>query len=257
MSIRDNLALDHFYISATPEEFADLLLLQTYLKTGVDHHVVKASDDQWEGLYLDSRPGSPFEILRDRRPGFLGLAFQTTLPTAVDAARIVTEEIPGIARTDWHISSRTTDDGQPWFDSIRLSADPITRTTLYDPWIMKYHLRHRENPSGLQPRVIDRFNAIQLSLGRDYIEEIRRKSAFFPDHSVKIAANSIDMQITDRDGYKFEIHIRLVDVAQRFVFESISFDLYHRHAAEVADEPAMKHFVMKRSGLEVRLSRRN
>jgi|GEM_PF-6103444 len=220
MTIRDSLVLDHFYINASNEDFDALLKMKDFIQNGFRHSVVKTDNDQWEGIYLRSRAGSYFEILRNRRPNSLGLAFQTFDPMSLDASEIMSE-LP----LDWNVFSRSFPDGQNWFDSISTMEDPASLGNYFSPWIMKYYIRKAKPQAVIAPRSIDRFPSIEMTLGRAHLEHVRSLSEWFPGVR-EFNADFIHFQYPDRDGWSFDVRIHLVDGDQRFEFKTAVIEMY-------------------------------
>ncbi len=247
MTYQQMLVLDHFFINASAEDFEALKKLKEFIPYGVRHDVVKAADDQWEGLYLRSRPGSYFEILRDRRPNALGLAFQTIDPMILDAAKI-TEELA----LDWKIQNRKSADGQPWFDYISISSTELD--SLFVAWIMKYYVRDRKPVGTVMPRSIDRWVSLEMTLGRRHADRVSHESQWFPG-TREITNDAIQFTVPDRDGHPFDIRIRLIDGDARFEFKKAIIDLYDTTAIEHLTPIQLGSFTLTRSGDSLILTR--
>ena len=112
MSMREYLQLDHFYIDVNEEDFQALKVLLDVFKSDIRHVEVKSATGQWEGLYLRTRLGTYFEILRTINPEALGIAFRTSDPISLPAARVIAD-IP----VEWKSSTTNYPDGQHWFDA--------------------------------------------------------------------------------------------------------------------------------------------
>ena len=248
MSMRQSLQLDHFYINASPEDFEAFLKLKDVIKTGVRHEVVKADGDEWEGLYIYSRPGSYFEILKDRRPNSLGLAFQVSSPLTMDPAEIMTE-LP----LKWNVFSREMN-GQKWFDALSTASAPFTRETLFDAWIMKYYQRKTNHKGPKLPRTLDQFQSIELTLGREHVESIRTLSDWFPG-SREINSAQIHFQVPNQDGWPFDVRIDLVDGSQRFEFKKLVFDVYDVESLPDFTEMQLGSFKLMRQNDRLVLTR--
>jgi len=73
MGVKESLVLDHFYISASREEFSLLTELKNILGA-TTHSKMVTPDDSWEGIYVGCRTRVYFEILNERRQGATGAA---------------------------------------------------------------------------------------------------------------------------------------------------------------------------------------
>lgn len=215
-SIRERLALDHFYIPATSEELAALSTMTSRLRDSVHSRVVSGAD-HWEGIYISSRIGDYFEIVLDPRASALGLAFSPLKPQYTDARKIA-DEFPAL---DWKKGSRLTESNQPWFDWLSLSDDSDPVIAAVNAWVMHFHFSHWEQarmPSG--PRVIDRFKRIDLILGRDRVPDLRAKVPWLPG-SQNWGKAQATLSLPLRDGHRFEVGITLIDGGAPLSFRSL------------------------------------
>lgn len=219
-SIRERLALDHFYISVTSEELAALSTMTSRLRDSLHSRVVSGAD-HWEGIYISSRIGDYFEIVLDPRASSLGLAFSPLKPQYTDARKIA-EEFPAL---DWKKGARLTETKQPWFDWLSLSDDSDPIIAAVNAWVMHFHFSHWEQnrmPSG--PRVIDRFNRIDLNMGRDRVPDLRAKIPWLPgSQNWRNAQAALSLPL--RDGHRFEVGITLIDGDAPLSFRSLEMEI--------------------------------
>jgi hypothetical protein len=219
-SIRERLVLDHFYIPVTSEELASLSKMTSRLRDSVHSRVV-SGDDHWEGIYITSRIGDYFEIVRYPRASNLGLAFSPAKPQYTDARKIA-EELPNL---DWKRGARVTKSNQPWFDWLSLSDDSDPVIPAVKAWVMHYHSSHQEQtrmPSG--PRVIDRFKKIELTVGRDLIPALRVLIPWLPG-SQTWGENKASLLLPLRDGHHFEVRISIIDGKIPLSFRALEMEI--------------------------------
>lgn len=219
-SIRERLALDHFYIPATSEELASLSKITSRLRDSVHSRVV-SGDDHWEGIYISGRMGDYFEIVRYPRASDLGLAFSPVKPQYTDARKIA-EEFP---KLNWKRGSRRSDSNQPWFDWLSLSDDSAPAIPAVNAWVMHYHFTHwpqAKMPSG--PRVIDRFTRIELAVGRTRVPALRALIPWLPGSQTWSDARA-SLLLPLRDGHKFEVDISIINGCAPLSFRSLEMEI--------------------------------
>lgn len=241
MSIRNALVLDHFYIGVSDEQFQMLLPLADSLKSCFNKHV-KSGDDSWEGIYLSSRTGAYFEILRERRSESLGLAFSAYRPQYCDVMQIKDE----LKDLDWKSYQRNWEDNSPWFDSLSLGSYCDVQETFFNAWLMQYHFNPRPVDSlvPLSVRAVDRFQTIDLELGKRHLDEVRKLSSWFPG-VLKFENDNICFRLPDRDGSTFEVNVKLVDADVRFRFKSLKM---RRNPEESVHSMSLGDFVFSVEG---------
>ena len=219
-SIRERLALDHFYIPASADELGALSKMTSGLRDSSYSRIV-SGDDHWEGVYIPSRTGDYFEIVHYPRAAPLGLAFSPAKPQYTDARKLA-KEFPALA---WKRGSRLTDTHQPWFDWLSLSDDADPTFPPIKAWAMHYHFTHwpqSTTPSG--PRVIDRFKRVELILGRDIVPSLRALVPWIPG-SQRWGDGKIALVLPLRDGHELLIDIRLKDGDERLSFLSLEMEI--------------------------------
>lgn len=250
MGVRESLTLDHFYFNVSADEFDQLLKL-TEVFRAIKHDKVVVTNDSWEGLYLYSRPSSYLEILRARRvPGFLGLCLSPAQPHYCDASKILTE-LP----LTWHTFSRKMPDGVPWFDAHSLDDGKNDNEALFTPWVMKYFPRHSDYTRVSGPRSVDRFRCLRLKLGRENLNRILYLAQFMPV-SPKVCDSHINLEIPDRDGFRFMIEMELVPGNARFQFQSLTMDHCDPERFDHFRTLEMGEFALTANGKELILSKR-
>ncbi|MCM2279138.1 MAG: hypothetical protein NDJ89_13765 [Oligoflexia bacterium] len=219
MGIENQLVLDHFYISLDAESFDSLLPLTAGLKNAV-HSKVQTDNGSWEGIYIKCRTGCYFEILKERRPGGLGIAISPIYPHYVDAAKIC-ERYPALP---WRSGTRRLPDGQPWFDWLTLGDYLNIEDTFFNSWLMKYHLSHRDNRPEVARCTIDRYCRLELRLGIENLEALKQLGAWLPGRQ-RLSETKYLLELPDRDGNDLQIAINLIPGASRFKFLSIDMEL--------------------------------
>lgn len=229
------LCLDHSYINLQSEAFDQLLPLSSRLR-GVDHVKTVSGNESWEGIYLLSRTGAYFEILREYREGAIGIGISPMRPYYVDASKI-TEAYPELS---WKKGTRTFKDGQAWFDWFSTIDFTTVTDTIFDPWVMKYHLSHRDSGvASSRPLSIDRFRKLNLELGSSHVSFLRRTSSWLP--GVKsFADDEITFTIPDREGSSYQIAIVVVPGDSKFKFKSLEMDLVRGEQLETVDLGPLK-----------------
>lgn len=219
-SIRERLALDHFYIPATSEELAALSKMTSTLRDA-SHSKVVSGDDHWEGIYLSSRIGDYLEIVQYPRASDLGLAFSPAKPQYTDA-RLIAEEFPQLA---WKRGSRLTETSAPWFDWLSLSDEDDPVIPPLNAWVMHYHFSHWPNsrmPSG--PRIIDRFKKIDLTMGRDHLPALKALIPWLPGTQTW-HGDRTTLTLPQRDGHEFTVRIDLQNGNGRLSFRSVEMEI--------------------------------
>lgn len=219
-SIRERLFLDHFYIPATSEELAALSKMTSHIRDSV-HSRVASGGDHWEGIYISSRIGDYFEIVRYPRASSLGLAFSPAKPQYTDARKIE-EEFPEL---DWKKGSRPTETNRPWFDWFSLTDDSDPVIPPVNAWVMHYHFSHWEQakiPSG--PRVIDRFKRLDFTVGRDHVRALRAQIPWLPGSQSWNEERAV-LSLPIRDGHHFEVQLSIADGPGPLSFRSLEMEL--------------------------------
>ena len=250
MGVKESLALDHFYINVSAEEFDELKKLLDVFRA-IKHEKVVTTTDQWEGLYLYSRPWSYLEILRARRvPGFLGLCLSPVQPQYCDASKIL-EELP----LKWHTFHRVLKDGTPWFHAYSLEDGKNDNEALFSPWIMHYLPQHRSYSRVSGPRSVDRFKRIRLKIGEENTERILYLSQFVP-LAPEVSKGAITFEIPDRDGFRFLIEMELISGNSRFQFQSLTMDHCDPERFDTFEPLVMGNFLLTADGRELALTKR-
>ncbi len=214
MSVRDYLALDHFYIAFPPEEFEKLLPLTSILRNCF-HFKVKSGNDSWEGIYMQNRTGSYWEIVKDSKVNGFGAAFSAFALPGVDVRQII-KEMPALA---WKKGTRLTPEGVPWFDWLSLGEYLDIYKTFFNVWIMHYHtqLKRPFNPPDSN---INRFSKIHLTLGQAHKKIVKALSEWLPGTRF-INEKQVKFVVPNRDRNDFEILIELIPGDGRFEFKSL------------------------------------
>lgn len=219
-SIRERLALDHFYVPATSEELSALSEMIPRLRDSVHSRVV-SGNDHWEGIYISSRIGDYFEIVLDPRASNLGLAFSPLKPQYTDSRKI-SDEFPAL---NWKKGSRLTESSQPWFDWLSLTDDSDPIVPAVNAWVMHFHFSHwgqTRMPSA--PRVIDRFKKINFIMGRDRVPDLRAQIPWLP--GLQNWSNSgAALLLPLRDGHQFEVDIATIDGSTPLTFRSLEMEI--------------------------------
>ncbi len=244
MAVRNRLVLDHFYIGLDDDAFEKLLPL-TQLFKNCEHSKVTSGAESWEGIYLQSRTGAYFEIVRDREVHGLGLALSAAKPQYTDTRKIV-EELPELP---WKTGTRVDEGGAPWFDWITLSDYLDIHATFFNAWIMNYRFNHRDSSHTVSPCSVDRFKEIHLDLGRDNVSEVERLSSWLPG-TREIKENLIQFELPDREGSSFIVFIHLVDGKSQFRFKSLDLALAHGQNVE---SKKLGTFLLEQHGDAIRL----
>ena len=242
MGVRESLVLDHFYLGVRSEDFDRLIQLQELL-SATSHSKVVTSNDSWEGVYVSSRTRAYLEFLRERRQGGVGFCLSPYNPLYVDAGKIRTDlkELP------WRQGTRVSDDGQPWYDWIATCDYLDTENTLFNAWIMKYHLTHHDITRPIPQPSVDRFESIQLRVGGCHRAAVEEASLWFPGER-KIHEHGARFAFQDRDGSPFTIDIEFVPEESCFELQSLRFRLADAAAGERLREADLGAFAVEVNG---------
>jgi hypothetical protein len=130
--VHNKLILDHFYFSATDEQFEDLKNLFSHVQCA-NHQKVQSDGDSWEGIYINTRSQFYLEILKARRPNCIGVCQKPINPLYTDARDIV-RDLPDLP---WQTFERSID-GQKWFTALSLD-NYFDLTTPLNAWVTHYH----------------------------------------------------------------------------------------------------------------------
>lgn len=219
MGVKESLVLDHFYISASTEDFAKLVELKNILGA-TNHSKVVTTDDSWEGIYAGCRTRVYFEVLNARRPGGFGLCFSPYNPIYVDANKIREE----LSHLPWQHGRRDTEAGGPWYDWMATCDYRDTEKTVFNAWIMRYYLQHKDWKIPIPKPSVDRYRSVRMSLGRSHLEDVKTAASWFPGDA-KFSEKEISFRIPDRDGSDFSVQIDLVPGNSHFEFREMKFRL--------------------------------
>ncbi len=246
MPVRNGLCLDHIYVGVSDEIFLPLV---EWIKnvSGANHSVVHSGDDHWEGIYIKTRTDAYVELLRERRPNTIGVAFSAVAPAYLDGRKI-TDEFPDLP---WKKGTRVTDKGEPWFDWVSLcdyqNLDPSPPCNV---WLMHYHHNHRDWKTRRKPTSIAAISEMAVEAGEDMREEMSHVLQWTPTRIEKGNGETVFM-IPDRDEEDMRLRVRFIGAGKRFILRHIEFRL--APGAEIPPPPPSP-WVMSTSPGHIRLT---
>lgn len=217
MSLANRLSLDHFYLLLPENKFYSMK--DQLVKLGASHQIVQSGEDSWEGLYLHSRTGEYFEILKNENAGF-GMAFSATVFYLTETKTV----IESLKNYNWKSGTRLTKNNEKWFDWYS-TGEYSDLKTLLNVWVMAYHKRHIDYAEMPFVKSILSFDKIYMSVGKENLDAIEKVLELPLFHSVEKNDSFLSFKCLRRDGWFFKIIIQLVEGNQRFAYHELLYTL--------------------------------
>ncbi len=204
--IRDALALDHFYVGFSKEQFRDAKLLTNHL-SNCNYHKVQSGKMSWRGFYMRSNFDAYFEILETQKLFSFGIACSAWRRTYIDGRRI-TKEMPELpwskGRQLWK------DTGKTWFDLLTLKRPEGIDTEAFYSWIMHYHQVDDSTRDTIPPQAsVERFQRLTVRIGEAHIPSLKFHAQWLPG-TKKFAKKHAEFVLPNRDGSLMSFDIEFI-----------------------------------------------
>lgn len=197
--------LDHFYI-VLPDRVFQSIKEQTIRDYGAIHKVVVSGANSWEGLYIFTKEGVYFEILRQQEEGIQG-----RVGIALSHRDTNFDSVEYCQKYPYSLVEVINKVDKPWFISISNAKCP--EVPMAYVWIMHYLDEFKESRFEVSPdAIINDFSSVDFYTNQKVIDEFKLYKDWVPvsqEMKFKLSNNkelTIRLHLAVDEDYKFEIH---------------------------------------------------